>query len=185
MEVRSDNGVAKMMRGDVVVASARPAPPLALDVPPAPSFAEAEIASRAYVGFKYHAYSTCFVCGPNRSAGDGLRIFPGARAGTVASPWVPDADLADASGNVRPEFLWAALDCPGAFTFKVPQGTGMLLGELTVQMDGRIAAGERCVVIGWEFGRDGRRHYTGTALFSSSGARVGTGKATWFEVPLK
>ena len=187
MEVRHANGGAVMMRGEVVVATARPAQPLNLEVPPAPSHAEAEVASRSYVGFRFHPYSTCFVCGPRRAEGDGLRIFPGAHAGTkvVASPWIPDATLADASGHVRPEFIWAALDCPGAFTFKVPQGMGMLLGELAVELKGWVAVGERCVAMGWEFDRDDRRHYTGTALFSSSGERVGTGKATWFEVPLR
>jgi len=187
MEVRPVNGGVEMMSGDVVVATARPAQPLELNVPPAPNIPEAEIASRSYVGFRFHAYSTCFVCGPQRAEGDGLRIFPGRHAGTnmVASPWIPDATLADASGNVHPEFLWAALDCPGAFSFKVPRGTGMLLGELTVESKGQLAAGERCVVIGWEFARDGRRHYTGTALFSASGDCRGVGKATWFEVPLQ
>ena len=186
LEVRPANGGVEMVRGDTVVAAARAAQPLELEIPRAPSFGEAEIASRAYVGFRYHAYSTCFVCGPARAEGDGLRIFPGAHAGTnlVASPWIPDAALADASGNVRPEFRWAALDCPGAFTFHVPEGTGMLLGELAVELKGQVAAGERCVVIGWEFARDGRRHYTGTALFSASGECRGIGRATWFEVPL-
>jgi hypothetical protein len=28
----------------------------------------------------------------------------------------------------------------------------------------RVAAGERCVVIGWPIGRDGRKHHVGTAL---------------------
>lgn len=96
---------------------------------------------------------------------------------------MPDAALADAAGKVRPEFLWAALDCPGAFTFRIPKGTGMLLGELSVQINGEIAARERCVTIGWEFAQEGRKHYTGTALFSESGACVGMGKAIWFEVP--
>ena len=72
-----------------------------------------------------------------------------------------------------------------AFTFKVRQGTGMLLGELALELTGQIAAGERCVVVGWEIARDGHRHYTGTALFSASGECRGVGKATWFEVPLK
>jgi hypothetical protein len=184
MEVRPAKDGVEMVHGDTIVATARSARPLNLEVPPAPSFAEAEVASRSYVGFKFHAYSTCFVCGPRRAQGDGLRIFPGAHAGTVASPWVPDAGLADASGNVRREFLWAALDCPGAFTFKVRQGTGMLLGELALELTGQIAAGEQCVVVGWEIARDGRRHYTGTALFSASGECRGVGKATWFEVPL-
>ncbi|MGR6999796.1 hypothetical protein ACU686_19670 [Yinghuangia aomiensis] len=55
-----------------------------------------------------------------RTEGDGLRLFPGLlpqQPGTTATPWVPDASLADADGaRVRPEFVWAALDCPGGWT---------------------------------------------------------------------
>ncbi len=46
--------------------------------------------------------------------GDGLRIFPGPVAGRPvwAAPWTPDASVTDGSGRVRPEVVWAALDCP-------------------------------------------------------------------------
>ena len=184
MEVRPVTGGVEMVRGGAVVATARPGQ-VVLDVPPAPSFAEAQTAAASYVGFRSHPFPTCFVCGPRRTKGDGLRIFPGRHAGAklVASPWIPDVTLSDATGNVRPEFMWAALDCPGAFSFALPEGTAMLLGELAAHLKAPIAAGERCVVIGWEFARDGRKHYTGTALFSESGDCRGMAKATWFEVP--
>jgi len=184
--VRPANGGVEMVRGDTVFATARAAQPPELDIPTPPTFAEAEAASRNYIGFRHHPYSTCFVCGPQRAAGDGLRIFPGPHPGTklVASPWVPDPSLGNATGQVRPEFQWASLDCPGAFTFKLPPKAGMLLGELAVELRGQVAVGERCVVIGWEFAHEGRKHHTGTALFAASGECVGMGQATWFEVPL-
>src|SRR5262249_54855850 len=146
MVVRPADGGVEMANGDVVIATARPTQAPELVIPTPPDFAEAEKASRGYVGFRHHPYSTCFVCGPQRAAGDGLRIFPGSHPGTklVASPWVPDASLADEAGGVRPEFQWASLDCPGAFTFKVPPKTGMLLGELAVRLTGQVMAGERC-----------------------------------------
>ena len=186
MEVRPADGGVDMARGDVVFATAKPIERVELDVPAAPTFTEAEIASRSYVGFRHHPYSTCFVCGPRRAPGDGLRIFPGPHRGKtlVASTWIPDASLGDAAGQVQPVFQWASLDCPGAFSFKLPPKTGMLLGELAVEVKGPVAVGERCVVIGWEFAFDGRKHHTGTALFSESGECRGVGKATWFEVPL-
>lgn len=55
MEVRPADGRVDMVRGDVVVATARPTQ-VALDVPPAPSFSEAEAASRSYVGFRSHPF---------------------------------------------------------------------------------------------------------------------------------
>src|SRR5262249_38465578 len=115
MVVRPADGGGEMANGDVVIATARPPQAPEPGLPTPPDFAEAEKASRGYVGFRHHPYSTCFVCGPQRAAGDGLRIFPGSHPGTklVASPWVPDASLADEAGGVRPEFQWASLDCPG------------------------------------------------------------------------
>jgi hypothetical protein len=101
----------------------------------------------------------------------------------VAAAWIPDTSLADESGRVAPEFLWAALDCPGAFSFPDPVHSALLLGELAVSIEGSVAPGERCVVIGWEIGRQGRKHFTGTALFGESGTRRAIGRATWFEVP--
>ena len=93
--------------------------------------------------------------------------------------------MADGGGAVRREFLWSALDCPGAFSFGVAEGNAIVLGELAATLDGSIAVGERCVVIGWELARDGRKHYTGTALFSESGKGRAYARATWFEVPAK
>src|SRR5262249_55282984 len=106
----------RLCDGDAVVAEAAPAEPDPA-VPAAPSFAEAEEAARGYLGFVKHGVSNCFVCGPARAPGSGLRIFAGPLGadGHVAAPWVPGSADADASGRVPPELVWAALDCPGAF----------------------------------------------------------------------
>jgi len=191
LEVREHDGRVELFyrtdEGDVTVASARPAT-VDLDVPEAPGFAAARAASQRYRGFANHWFPGCFVCGPQRDQGDGLRIFAGpvdgdgGPPGMVAADWIPDASLADASGLVAPEFLWAALDCPGAFSFPDPVHSALLLGELAVSIEGAVAAGEHCVVIGWEIGRQGRKHFTGTALFGASGSRRAVGQATWFEV---
>ena len=84
--------------------------------------------------------------------------------GLVAAAWIPDATLVDASGFVAPEFIWAALDCPGAYAFPEPPNGALLLGELAVAIKGSVTAGEKCVLTGWEISRQGRKHYTGTAL---------------------
>jgi hypothetical protein len=184
MTVRKAAGGVEMVHGASVVAWARAAE-VTLQVPAAPSFEEAEAAARGYRGFQSHAFPTCFVCGPERVAGDGLRVFAGplGRDKAVAAPWIPDASLANGNGRVKPEFLWAALDCPGGFSFEHPEDAAVVLGEMAAQVTGSAAIGERCVVIGWELGREGRKHHTGTALFSASGERIGVARATWFEVP--
>ena len=50
---------------------------LALDVPAAPEYLQAVEASRHYAGFRYHRFPTCFVCGTQRTRGDGMRGGPG------------------------------------------------------------------------------------------------------------
>jgi hypothetical protein len=184
MEVRQIDGSVEMVHGATVIATAR-ATQVSLEVPAAPDYADAEAAVRSYAGFRSHPFPTCFVCGPQRKEGDGLRIFPGRLPGTklLASPWTPGPMVCDSDGKVRPEFIWAALDCPGAFTFAVADGMSMVLGELAAALHDRIEVGDRCAVVAWELARDGRKHYTGTALFSGSGECGGLARATWFEVP--
>jgi hypothetical protein len=183
MEVRVADGGVGLLHGDAIVATARPAD-VAIDAPSPPTYAQAEAASRSYRGFHWHPFPGCFVCGPAREAGSGLRLFAGPVPGTnmVAAPWIPDASLG-ARGLVSPEFIWAALDCPGAFSFEPSEGTALLLGEIAASLRAPVLAGERYVVVGWETGRDGRRHYTGTALFSEKGECRALARATWFEVP--
>lgn len=179
LAVRRSDGGATLLDGEEPVAEARPAE-LAIEPPQSPSYAEAEAASGAFSGFDEHIFPSCFVCGPEREPGDGLRIFPGPWQGRVAAPWTPDASLAADADLVAPEFLWSALDCPGGFSFPTPS-TGLLLGELTVSLRGRARVGERCVLVGWEIAHEGRKHRTGTALFGASGACLGLGLGTWLE----
>ena len=176
---------AKLFHGSRIIAAAR-VDDLALVPPARPSFAEARQAARSYAGAADHPFPRCFVCGPNREVGDGLRIFPGsvASAPIVAAPWVPDLSLADAAGRVRPEFLWAALDCPGYFAVMPKRESGMtaVLGELCARIDAVVEADKRYVVIGWSLGEEGRKRYAGSAILSATGDTVALARATWIEV---
>ncbi len=67
---------AELIDGELLVAEARRAE-LELAAPAAVSFERAREASGQYVGFRRHHFRGCFVCGPARAAGDGLRILPG------------------------------------------------------------------------------------------------------------
>ena len=172
-----------LREGDEIVAEAQ-STKLELDVPNPPAYTKAKEAARRYRGFDYHPFPTCFVCGPERVEADGLRIFAGPVTGSrmVAAPWMPDVSLVDNRGHVRPEFLWAVLDCPGYFAALDDQNRSMVLGRLAAKIDDRIKPGEQCVVIGWQISKDGRKHYVGTALFSGSGELCGQAKATWIQV---
>jgi hypothetical protein len=178
----TDTG-AQLLQETTVIAEARHAD-VDLTPPIPPTFAQAEQAAKSYVGFVRHPFPRCFVCGPKREPGDGLRIFPGAVSdGVVAAPWIPDASLADASNKVGNVYLWSALDCTSAFpVWEVPEGKAIVLGELAARIVGTVAPGEKCVAVGWRLGIDGRKRNAGSAVFSASGQLAAIARATWVEV---
>lgn len=168
--------------GARTVASGTPAQ-LSLDVPRAPPYVQAVWASQHYVGFKQHPFPDCFVCGPHRRRGDGLRIFPGLLdSGIVAGPWIPADDLDGGDGKVAVEYHWAALDCPGYVAIVGDTPRRLLLGEMQAHVDRRVHVGEPCTVIGWALGADGRKHHSGTAIFDEDGELCARARATWVEV---
>jgi len=171
--------------GEAVKVAAARAVSLDLTPPPAPTFDEAVSAAKAFRGYEEHVFPGCFVCGPDRSEGDGLRIFPGAmdKGDVFAAPWVPDASLArSGSTRVASEFLWAALDCPGAFSFPQPEGKVILLGEMQVEIQGEIETLEPCVLTSWVIQHEGRKHFTGSAIYNSSGQACGVAQGLWIEI---
>jgi hypothetical protein len=156
---------------------------LELEVPSAPPYVQAVWAAQHYVGFRQHSFPDCFVCGPHRRRGDGLRIFAGALdSGMVAAPWLPADDLDGGDGKVAVEYHWAALDCPGYFAIVEDTPRLMVLGELQAHVDRRVHVGESCTVIGWRLGSEGRKHRSGTAIFDKDGELCARARATWIEM---
>ena len=170
VEHRGDTAV--LLDGDAVVAEARRVE-LDLDVPAPPAFDEA---ARAAASSARSAgageFRECFVCGPDRGDGDGLRIFPGALDGLVAATWTP-------VGEPPRPVVWGAIDCPGAFALEFGTRDVLVLGRLTAEVLRVPRAGERCVVMGWPLGEDGRKRHAGTALFGDGGDLLARGRAVW------
>ncbi len=174
------DGEIRITDGDVLVASGTPGS-LELSIPAPPTLADAAAASRGYRGFVRHPFPSCFVCGPERAEGDGLRIFPGPiEVGVVAAPFMPPPDLLDAGdgGVLAPAIVWAALDCTGYFAIVGDEPVPMLLGELTADVRAPVDRGPH-VVYGWALGGEGRKARCGTALASSDGRVLAVGLATW------
>jgi len=169
-----------------------------VDVPEIPvvSFGEAQDAARRTpFDVSRHLLPTCFVCGPARVDGDGLRIIPcplpprpGRKPGTLAAPWVPYSNLASGDSAVADEFIWAALDCPSGFAGVGAQHLGMtgaetiLLGRMSARIERRPEPGDRCVIIAWPTGRDGRKLFASSALLSAAGKVLAVAQATWLLV---
>ena len=179
--VLEDGGVA-VRQGEVLVAQARVAT-LAIDPPVPPSYVETLDASLKYAGFTEHPFPTCFVCGTQRARGDGLRVFAGPVAGReiVAAPWVPDASLDGGDGKVRPEFMWAVMDCPGCYAANKSGRGYWLLGEFTAHVDRLVHIDEPCRIIGWHIASKGRKHEAGTALYDEDGELCARARAVWIE----
>lgn len=175
------DGTLQILDGETPVGETRPAV-LALDARPTPGYFEAIEASRGYAGFRRHRFPTCFVCGTQRVRGDGMRIFAGpiAERDLVAAPWVPDASLDRGDGKVRPEFMAAALDCPGYYAV-APDDRMMLLAEFTAHVDRLVHVEASCTVVGWRISSSGRKHEAGTALYDGKGELCGKARALWIE----
>lgn len=182
-EAAPDGTIAVYDR-DVLVAAATPAAPV-LSKPPADvTSAKAKAASETYWGFANdHPFPTCWVCGPDRAPGDGLRLFPGAvagaEAGLVAAPWTPREDLDDGTGEVAVEQVWAALDCPSFFGLG-PDLPTAVLGSLTVTQHAPLIVGDPYIVLGWTRApTQGRRLHGASAITSVDGQLMASGQATW------
>jgi len=197
MAVEQDGGSVRVLADRTLIGEAAPAPDgRGLELAGPVSSAEARAAAGRARYFADPAFPDCFVCGMNRPPGDGLRIFPGPVAGRTvwAAPWTPDPSVADDGGRVRPEVVWAALDCPSGIAAAEAAGLGaagagpgwdsvILLGRMTASLTGRPAAGDQCRVIAWPQTRDGRKLTAGSALVGPDGEVLAVAATLWLTVP--
>jgi hypothetical protein len=189
LAVRRDGAGALVVedRG-VLLAEARTAAGVELAVPAAVSRSEALAAAGRARYYEDPVFPGCFVCGPAREPGDGLRILPGPAGGSLwAAPWTPDPSVTGGDGMVRPEVVWAALDCPGGIAAGeaagLPADRALLLGRMTASLGTRPRAGDDCRVVAWLAGRDGRKLTAGSALLGPGGAVLAAARAVWLVVP--
>jgi hypothetical protein len=139
------------------------------------AMADAVAASRAYPGFVDHPFPTCYVCGPDRPPGDGLRIFAGRLPdGRMAAPWTVPAD-------VSVETMWAALDCPGGWS-ALQTGRVYLLGRIAAAVEALPPPSASCVVVGAATALAGRKAMVNSSVYSPDGVRLATARATWIAV---
>jgi hypothetical protein len=172
LEVRRDGERLLLCDGDELVAEAAPGDP-DLDAPEPPTPEEAAAAAEGIGAFGPPQFAECFVCGV-RDDGTGLGIHPGpvpGRGGLVAATW--------AAHDVRPEVVWASIDCPGAYAVGEAGRGEPVLGRMTARIERLPDEGEPCVVVGWPLGEDGRKLYAGTALYGQEGAVLALARQVW------
>ena len=187
MALRREHEGIDVLDGGRVVAEVRTAvPDLDHAMPDPVSLAQAEHASHSYLfAAGGHPFPTCFVCGTQRAPGDGLRLFPGPVGDVVACAWTPHESLAGDDGAVRPEFLWAALDCPsffGAVASGHAETAAAVLGRITAQVWQRPDVGGPLVVQAWGESGQGRRSVAGSAVFTADGRLCAAARAVWIRL---
>jgi len=181
--VAGEEGSLRLLAGETLIAEAQPLPGLDLAVPAPVGLEEARRGSRSYRASADGPFSNCFVCGPARGE-DGFEVFAGRVEGRelVATPWTPPDWSAGEDGAVRPEFVWAALDCPTYFA-------SHLEGELSLSFLVRqraellqpVRAGAEQVVIAWPIEGDGRKRRAGAAVLSAAGETLARAEALLIE----
>jgi hypothetical protein len=184
MQLERDDATSgvRLVDGEALIATGAAAS-IDLEVPAIPTLDAARAASERYVARdpRDHVFPTCFVCGPARAPGDGLRLFSGPiGGGVVAAPLEPPDDLYEGA-TLRSEIVWSALDCPGYFAIVGERIEPMLLGELAVELRAPVGRGAH-VVIGWSLGTEGRKARCATALATADGTLLAVAIATWIRV---
>ncbi len=179
--------VWELRDADQLLASARVCA-LELDLPEAPGFDETRAVAGRCRAFETHPFPRCFVCGPARTEGDGMCVFPGwlADRELAAAAWQPAAAFCDEDGRVRPEFLWAALDCPSAFPLledpEAQRLEPLVLGRLVARIEGEAKLGQRLVSSAWTIELGARKGLAGSAIHDESGACLARARATWISL---
>jgi len=170
LTVERDDGRALLLDGDALVAEARPAPvEVAVSAPV--SVDDAEAARARHVREWSPDFGECYVCGVRD---DGLEIRVGPVAGREPLHAAPVT-----LRETGQEFVWAAIDCPGAYAVGAEGRGDIVLGRMTARVDRVPEAGEELVVTSWPLGEDARKLYAATALFTPSGELLALARQTW------
>ena len=152
------------------------------------TFEQAQLAAAQSPAFSKHPFPTCFTCGPQREQGDGLRIFPGPLEGgkesssLFAATWIPDPSLTAGGVVVRPEFVWAAMDCPTGFAAGFPWRGTLVTGRLAVEQVAPVYPLRPYVVMSWPTANEGRKFHAQAALYGPDGQVCANARATWIKL---
>ena len=155
-----------------------------------PGLEAASVAAATFRGTNDHVLPHCFVCGPARAEGDGLRIFSdwlkdpaGDRESRtlfpiVAAPWQPTPDLADVSGNHRARIHVGRARLPRRLRHRREP---ILLGRMSARIvRDRERIARRRDRLGQ--GPDRRKHFAGSALFNPEGDLLAFSEQTWIQI---
>ena len=137
----------------------------------------AEAASRGLPRVRAHPFPTCFVCGPDRAPGDGLRLFPG-RVGRA-----PHGHAVGRAGRRRRDHGVGGAGLPGRLG-GAARGAPVRAGShLPRRWRTCRPPGTRCVIMGEMLGEEGRKARVRTTLCDEGGVPLARALATWVALP--
>ncbi len=189
LDVISTDGKVELRAGDTLLAEAMPATLDEVQVPAGPDLAGARAAREQAYSFGNSDFNECFTCSRNRTPDDALCLWAGPVAGRAdhmhATPWHVHESLSDHEGAVAPEFVWAALDCPGVHALFANGVVGQytLLGRMACEIRDRPQRGDTCIVASWPGATEGRKHFATTALFNQNGDLMAKARQIWISIP--
>ena len=171
-------GEVEARDGDVLVASARPVDAVDVEPPVRPTLAEAREAARRHpAGTWSPAASSAARAGRTASASTSARCA--GHPGVTAAVFLPDATVPNRDGDVAPDMVWAALDCPSYTPPLWDWDHPSLLARLAVERLDCVTVGEPVIATGWHLASEGRKHHTASALLSTDGRVLARARALW------
>ncbi|MFK7933592.1 MAG: hotdog fold domain-containing protein, partial [Saprospiraceae bacterium] len=110
----------------------------------------------------------------------GLKIYAGHyETDKVAAPWIPQAEFSTDGKTVDELFLWAALDCPGAYSIPNKGHQPVVLGQMAMKFFQAVLIEQPHVITGWTIAIDGRKVKAGTAIFTANQELCAVAEQTW------
>ena len=175
---RHDDGHVTLHDGDVLIAEGDPALPLDdLEPPHRPSLDEARAAAATRPAAWPEAFGDCWVCSP-RADGLGVLFGPLAEQQGMTGAVLRAGD----GGELAPEIVWAALDCPSYTPPLWGNAQPSLLASLHAELLAPVPAGEPLAVVGWSLGGEGRKHRSATAILAADGEVLARAEALWIRI---
>jgi len=179
LAVVRDTSGARLLDGDEMVADAVPTSvDIAAPVPVDLDAATAASTSSPFRDRERHPFPMCFACGPDRDEHDGLRLFPGRLPGTdlYATTWTPT--------ETDTPTLWAALDCPSSALIYLDdeRPPPHVLCRIAARIDRVPEPGTPHVIMSWFVGRDGRKMFSGSAIYDRESRLCAVARATWIQL---
>jgi len=189
---RIDEG-GEVLSGDTLIATVISSPPFENNLEPIGyDCATAAAVKGLERRLLSDVFTTCFVCGPDRNAGDGLRLFAGMPPGNqidghlkpVAAAWKPFANLSSNGQTIDEAHIWAAMDCPSAAAInntgdETKEPIACLLGRFKNTVYRAPKVDEHCAVVAQMDYQEGRKIFCNVSLFGGQGDLLAAGRTTW------